>query len=465
MRRLPIRIRLTLGFAFAVTLVLGAASLLGYERLRTTLDRSIATTLTSRADALELVAQRSPNELDGVLRDRGETPAQVLAADGRVLAATPRLRGATLLTADQLRYATTRPVTVSRLTAIPTFEDAQRVLAQPLDEQLPTRVLIVTTSLAERDETLATLRSELFLGVPLAALVTTLLGFLLSTLALRPVSRLRQEVESINAPGVRVGAPAARDEIAQLAATLNSMLGRLDAASDRERRFVDDASHELRTPLALIKAELEVALRAPFSQKEYERVLVDTARDVDGLAQLADDLLLLARSDRAELPQRAELVASEVLLVGVARRFARRSASEHRDLLIEATANELLGDPSRLEQALGNLVENALRYGEGATTLVCYRHGKGTRIGVRDHGSGIPAALGNEAFQRFTRGDQARQTPGAGLGLAIVELIAKAHGGAVYTEMHLDGFEAGISIPSTEADTAGDSSGSRQPQV
>jgi two-component system OmpR family sensor kinase len=448
MRRLPIRLRLTLGFALAVTLVLSVAGLLGYARLRDTLDRSLATSLASQAGALELVAQRSPQQLDSVLRDRGETPAQILSPSGRVLVATPSLRRASLLTPAQLRRATATSVTVSRV-ANSTLRQPQRVLAEPLDEGAATRVLVVTASLAGRDETLASLRSELLLGVPLAALVTTLLGYVLSTLALRPVSRLRRQVEAIDAPGVRVGAPPASDEIARLAATLNSMLARLDAASERERRFVDDASHELRTPLAIIKAELEVALRTPLSQEQYERVIVDTAREVDGLAQLADDLLLLARSDRAELPHRVETLEPERLLTRVAQRFAHRAANEHRDLLVESTAPDLVGDSARLEQALGNLVENALRYGEGATTLAYYRDGEGTRIGVRDQGAGIPEPFISEAFQRFTRGDRARETQGAGLGLAIVELIARAHGGSVYAEARAGGFEVGIDLPHT----------------
>jgi signal transduction histidine kinase len=141
--------------------------------------------------------------------------------------------------------------------------------------------------------------------------------------------------------------------------------------------------------------------------------------------------------------------------MGIARRFAHRSASEDRELLIEVTASEVRGDPARLEQALGNLVENALRYGAGATTLVCYRDGQGTRVGVRDQGAGIPAPLLAEAFQRFTRGDAARETQGAGLGLAIVELIARAHEGAVYTETRADGFEVGIRIPDTHGRQAG----------
>jgi two-component system OmpR family sensor kinase len=450
MRRLPIRIRLTLGFALAVTLVLGIAGLVGYARLRDTLDRSLSTSLTSQAGALELVAQRTPAQLGGVLRDRGETPAQILSTGGRVLAATPSLQHARLLTPAQLGRAATRSVSLSRVSNS-TVKQPQRVLAEPLDEGAATRILVVTASLAGRDRTLASLRSELLFGVPLAALVTTLLGYVLSTLALRPVTRLGRQVESIDAPGVRVGAPPARDEIARLAATLNSMLARLDAASERERQFVDDASHELRTPLAIIKAELEIALRTPLSRDGYEQVIVDTAREVDGLAQLADDLLLLARSDRAELPHRVESIEPEELVTRVAQRYAQRAANERRELLIESTAPALQGDPSRLEQALGNLVENALRYGEGATTIVSYRHGVGTRIGVRDQGAGIPESFMSEAFQRFTRGDRARETQGAGLGLAIVEVIARAHGGSVYAERPPGGFEAGIHIPDAHA--------------
>jgi signal transduction histidine kinase len=269
----------------------------------------------------------------------------------------------------------------------------------------------------------------------------------LSTLALAPVTRLRRAVEAIAIPGARVGVPRAHDEIAELAETMNAMLGRLDAASERERRFVDDASHELRTPLALIKAELDVALRGSITQKQYEGVLADAVRDIDGLIQLADDLLLLARSDRGEVPLRVERIDTDALVVGIARRFARRAATERRGLSIDATSRELSGDPTRIQQALGNLFENALRYGTGEITLVAYPHADGTRIGVKDEGPGIAERDLAEAFRRFTRGDRARHTSGAGLGLAIVELIAKIHGGAVYSETRPGAFEIGIVIP------------------
>ena len=221
-------------------------------------------------------------------------------------------------------------------------------------------------ALEDRDETLAGFLTELLLIGPVALLVASLLGYAIAAAALRPVESMRAEAAVISGaePGRRLPLPRARDEIRRLGETLNAMLGRLESALERERSFVADASHELRTPLALLQAELELARRQPRSQEELEQALTSASEETDRLVQLAEDLLVLARSDQGRLAVRQEPVSVAALLDGVARRFGEPVA-----VAPPANGLTLVGDQARLEQALGNLVDNALRHGGGSATL------------------------------------------------------------------------------------------------
>ena len=155
-----------------------------------------------------------------------------------------------------------------------------------------------------RDESLERLRRELLLGSPLALLLATIAGYLLAGAALRPVEAMRRKASAISAqtPGSRLPVPSARDEVSRLAETLNDMLERLETAFEHERRFVADASHELRTPLALLRTELELALRHPRSREELEDALRSAAEETERLTALAADLLLIARADQGAVP-------------------------------------------------------------------------------------------------------------------------------------------------------------------
>jgi signal transduction histidine kinase len=205
------------------------------------------------------------------------------------------------------------------------------------------------------------------------------------------------------------------------------MLARIETAMERERSFVADASHELRTPLAHLKAEVELALESPRSHDELESALRSVAMETDRLAQLAEDLLLLARVEEGTLPIRRQDVRLDELLRGIARRFERRALEEGRAIEVAANGAQLNIDRLRLEQALGNLVENALRYGKGTIRLA----GDTQSLRVSDDGPGFPPGFAPRAFERFSRADESRGgAGGAGLGLAIVAAVAEAHGGS-----------------------------------
>jgi signal transduction histidine kinase len=227
------------------------------------------------------------------------------------------------------------------------------------------------------------------------------------------------------------------------------MLARLDSALERERSFVADASHELRTPLALLKAELDVALRRPRSKEELEQALRSAAAETDRLSQLAEDLLVLARSDRGQLPLRAEPTSAQAIAARVAQRFAHRAQAVNRTIKVDASTEiELVADGRRVEQALGNLVDNALRHGGGAIRLAAAERNGAVELHVVDEGAGFPPEFLPHAFERFTRADEARTRGGSGLGLAIAQVIAKAHGGSAHA-VNRDGAGADVwlSIP------------------
>jgi signal transduction histidine kinase len=210
------------------------------------------------------------------------------------------------------------------------------------------------------------------------------------------------------------------------------MLGRLEDAFARERTFVSDASHELRTPLAILKSELELALRGGRSVAELEDALRSAAEETDRLVQLAEDLLVIARSDQGKLPIRhSDLEAAEILEL-VRERFSRRAHDHGVELTVTAPDGiDLVADPLRLEQAVGNLVDNALRYGGKRIELGAVADGDVVTLHVRDDGPGFPPDFIDTAFERLTRADTARGRGGTGLGLAIVAAIARAHGGTV----------------------------------
>jgi signal transduction histidine kinase len=443
--RLPVRLRVTLAFAGVMAVVLAASGLFVYLRMASELDATINTGLRSR------VSDVGAGGLDASghspLIERGENVAQILDAGGRVVDATPAYRNAPLLGAAERRRALRRTITVERERLAPEHEPV-RLLATPAEH----RIVIVGAYLDDRRDALHSLARLLVIGGAAALLLASLAGFGVATAALRPVERMRRRAAGIQAadPGARLPVPAARDEIGRLGDTLNAMLERLEAAFARERTFVADASHELRTPLSILKAELELALRQGRTREQLTEALRSAAEETDRLVQLAEDLLVIARFDQGRLPIRRERVEARAVLEAVAERHARPGVSleVHAPAALAFDADRL-----RLEQALGNLVDNALRHGRGAVELSAEAEGGVVRLRVRDEGDGFPDGFAALAFERFTRADAARTGGGTGLGLAIVAAIARAHGGDAGAGNRPEGgAEAWIELPRPPGD-------------
>jgi two-component system, OmpR family, sensor kinase len=437
--RLPIRIRVTLAFAAVMAIVLGAAGVFIYSQLQSRLDESIDNGLRSRAGEVSALVRAADAGLGGAggagsLIESDESFAQVLTTDGQVEDSTPQLGEQPVLSGDEAAEAAAggRSTFFERESGVvPGIEGPARLLAAPVEHQGGELIVVVGSSLGDRDEALTNLATLLLIGGPIALLLASLAGYWVAGTALRPVETMRRRAADISASGPeeRLPLPEAKDELRRLGETLNEMLERLEAALERERRFVDDASHELRTPLTLHKTELELALRYGRSEEELRAAIASAGEEIDRLIQLAEDLLVVARSEKGQLAVTRERVQVGELLDTVGERFRARVEQSQRPLVVDGGDGVIQGDRLRLEQALTSMVDNALRYGEGEVRLWARRNGGSVELHVSDDGPGFPPEFIGRAFERFSRADAARARGGTGLGLAIVDTIARAHGG------------------------------------
>ncbi|MBP0451084.1 HAMP domain-containing histidine kinase [Kitasatospora sp. RG8] len=297
-------------------------------------------------------------------------------------------------------------------------------------------VLIDTQEAEQAAATVTHLLGSLL--APGASLFVALTAWLVTGFALRPVESVRRGMARIGAGAFheRVPVPPSRDTVARLAITTNTTLDRLERALAEQRRLVADASHELRSPLAALRSTLEVPLAHP-AQADWPAVVAGALTDTERLQGLADDLLLLARTQEAGADGRAE---GTVELYGlITEQLAERG---HTDpgLTFRFEPLEGLGEqaevlvPGRevlVGRILRNLLDNAARHADETVTVRLGATGGWARLEVDDDGLGIPVGDRERVFDRFVRLDTARNraTGGAGLGLALVRTIATSLGG------------------------------------
>jgi signal transduction histidine kinase len=277
--------------------------------------------------------------------------------------------------------------------------------------------------------------------------------------ALRPVESMRRQAAAIPGDDLRsrLDVPAAHDELGRLSETFNELLERIAAASDRQRRFVDDAAHELRSPLAALKTRLEVGLRHPQAGAERPDETAHAQRqalkEITRLVDLVNDLLSLARMDAGRSPRTRPVDLDD--LVWSAADDARRQGSPKIDTT-GISPVRVHGDVAGLRRVVRNLLDNARRH---ASETVTVKLGLGSEFAapegdraaaqmatlvIADDGPGIPVADRQRVFDRFVRLDEgrARDSGGSGLGLAIVSSIVAEHGGRVW----VDGDEFGATF-------------------
>lgn len=299
------------------------------------------------------------------------------------------------------------------------------------------------------------LLAQILIGLPLILLLAGGVGFFLADRALRPIDRMTRTAQSIGASGLnqRIGYRGPADEVGRLASTFDSMLDRLQAAFERERRFTADASHELRTPLTAIKGRLKVALDRPRSNQEYESALRDLDLEADRLIRLTTDLLFLSRLDRDRLNSEAHSLDFSEWLRAIVDQMRPLFVERNLELVEEIESNLVVyGDPDHLIRLFLNLLDNACKYTppSGKVAVHAWRAGSNVFTSIRDTGEGIAPEHLPHLFERFYRVDasRTRDTGGAGLGLAIAHEIARWHGGAIEAQSQVGaGAEFTVRLP------------------
>lgn len=297
-----------------------------------------------------------------------------------------------------------------------------RVISLPQQDFL----VVGVSSLAEVRRSVATLWSNLRIGIPFVVAAVALVAWLLAGRALRPVEVMRRQVEAMpgSAPAAavaRLREPVSHDEVARLARTMNSLLDRVDDARRHERQFISDASHELRSPLASIRAQVEAD-----EVLDRDALRAESAR----LAAIVDGLMDLAKADEGTAPALTEVDLDEVVLeeVGLVARTTRVSIDTCR-----VGAARLHGDPAAISRLVRNLLDNAARHATRRVEVSVSSSDGRVCLHIDDDGPGVPEEERAGVFDRFARLDasRSRDTGGVGLGLAVVRATAVRHGGSV----------------------------------
>ncbi|OLZ64421.1 hypothetical protein AV521_35795 [Streptomyces sp. IMTB 2501] len=427
--RLPVVSRLVLAVAVTMSLVLTATAALVYWRVQTALDRQLQDDLAayrhSLVRALRTGAALPPGPSGSLYR--------ILDTHGRTLASSAAVGHRALLTRAELDSAVRgHLVCLDVGSLLPITPDTLRLQAERVRAGGATRVLVAAVRRGHRDEALRELLAQLALASGLTLIAASYVGYRTARAALRPVERYRTAAATLadGAQNLRLDVPADRDdEITRLGHTLNRMLDRLEASAVRERRFVADASHELRTPLSLLRAEVDVALHRPRSAEELNQTLRSVDAEVQRLIDLSNALLDLEELGSTDHLTRAPVRLPDLIETAVAphlrgaERSGRAMTTETADTTVEV-------DTRWLVPAIGNLVGNALRHGDGAVNVTATVHGGRLRLRVTDEGPGFPPEFLPRAFDRFARAEASRTSEGSGLGLAFVRAVATAHGGS-----------------------------------
>lgn len=286
---------------------------------------------------------------------------------------------------------------------------------------------------SDKEQVDSHIRTLILIGLG-GLLASTLIAWIIAGQIIAPIRKLRVVASEINDSDLTRRVPVqGRDEIAQLASTFNSMLDRIEAAYKEQRQFVDDAGHELRTPITVVRGQLELMDSA--TPEEQARSIQLATTELDRMARMVNDLLTLAVADSGKFIHPAPTDVTE-LTIDIEDKA--RTISD-RITLVDAAEGVVDLDEQRITEAVLELYGNALRYSEGAVDLGSDFRGNGSqrvfRIWVRDKGPGIEEAQQQALFNRFSRGPRTpdpTHKSGAGLGLSIVQAIAKAHGGAAF---------------------------------
>jgi heavy metal sensor kinase len=315
-----------------------------------------------------------------------------------------------------------------------------RIAVVPLSSDQTLGYAAVAEPLSVVEDGLRELRRDLFAGVLLVLLLASGGGYFLARKSLAPIASMNSQTHHISAENLsaRLDVTNSRDELGQLAITINDLLARLQNSFNEQQRFIADASHELRTPLAVLRGETEVALGKTRTVDEYQESLWLIQDEAERLSRIVEDLFILARQpintpaafnkERLSLNDAVRDCARAAQVLAVRKGVQLKLENDFPSIALN-------GDEELIKRMLLNLLDNAVKYTPkgGEISLVLARQNGNAEIVVRDTGIGIPATDQVRVFDRFFRVDKARARAlgGAGLGLSIVQWIVEVHGGEI----------------------------------
>lgn len=307
-------------------------------------------------------------------------------------------------------------------------------------------VLVVAADDLSGAQSLLRLRATVLGWLIVGTLLALVVGDRMAVWLSRPLREVAQTAHAVERGELssRIPRDGSRDELGALKRSLNGMLNRLESLVEAQRRFTAEAAHDLRTPLSVLRTEVEVALRRPREALEYRGVLERLLERIGGLSKLAEDLLTLARLEAGPEAPFEQFVLTDSL-EPTCSLYARLAAQRGLSFTLEIPRDlEFFGDAPTVTRAVGNLLENAIKAAQTEVGLRVRSRGRELILRVWDDGPGIAPEMRPRIFERFAKGSRSR---GAGLGLAIVHEVVRAHGGSISLEESLKGAVFRLSLP------------------
>ncbi len=312
-----------------------------------------------------------------------------------------------------------------------------RIVTIPIIENNQVSRIQVGSSLADFDETMKKLFIIMVIGIPTSLSVIIIFGYFMAKKSLKPVDQIRKAAVKISSTNLeeRIDIKGRKDELGRLAETFNAMIARLKDSFQRINQFSIDVSHELKTPLTILKGETEVVLRKERNSEEYKKLLQSNLEEIDRMAQIIDDLLLLSKADSQDIKLNIGNISLRDLVSDVCVNMKLFADKKDIALVVDDLADvRMAGDELKLRRMLWNIMENGIKYTQqgGIVTVSSYTNNGYVCINVKDNGIGISNDDIKYIFDRFYRADRSRKREsGSGLGLSISKWIAEAHKGFI----------------------------------
>ncbi|MDD5226884.1 MAG: ATP-binding protein [Candidatus Omnitrophica bacterium] len=467
-----IRFSLTLWYAAILIVILSLFGGVLYTNVRSNLARDVDRLLISEADGIgdaitsfgkaeleaknpAIISQDKIAEIFLANISQGELPAlvgrwakvtdeldtirpvRIVSPKGEILAFSPSLSNWLIpINPQALRGS------ADGMTFYETYRVADghrvRIVTHPIREKGHSFYFVqVATSLLQTDASLEGLKNWLLWLIPSTAILASLIGWFLASLALRPVGKMIREARQMSESRLhqRIEVPKTGDELQKLGFTFNEMLDRFERGFKRLRQFSAAASHELRTPLTVMKGEIELVLRKPRTDAEYERVLRNQLLVVNDMARIVEQLLAVAHAEDGELAVQWETLELETLIRSVTQSFDPIAREKNISLQIVAEGSvRIQGERRLLERLIANLLENAIKHtpAGGRVTLEAVRRKEQSYLIVKDTGKGILAEELPKIFDKFFSPQHSSEgIPSTGIGLGLCRWIAEVHRGKI----------------------------------